>query len=104
MALGSLIFLAASWLLILTTLVLDFAGIRRRGTAWRWQGTGLLVMNSAVLANEFLEFRGWSSSRLDTVHSITTPVTLAGAATLGIGLVILFRERRDARQAESAGE
>ena len=103
MALGSLVLLA-SWLLILTALVLDFAGIRRRGTAWRWQGTGLLVMNGAILVNTFLEFRGWSYSRLDTVRSITPPIVLAGAATFGIGVVVLFRERRKTRQAESPGE
>lgn len=31
---------ALPWLLILTLLVLDFAGIVRRGTAWRWQLAG----------------------------------------------------------------
>jgi hypothetical protein len=47
---GDVIFFAAAWLLILTVLVLDFAGILRRGTYWRLQGTGLLLMFSVCPA------------------------------------------------------
>jgi hypothetical protein len=104
MALGSLIVLAASWLLVLTVLALDFAGVLRRGTAWRWQGSGLLIMNGAVLVNSFLEFRGWPYSRLHTVHWITMPAILAGAVPLGIGLVVLSRQPRKTRSAEPPDE
>ena len=104
MALGSLIVLAASWLLVLTVLALDFAGVLRRGTAWRWQGSGLLIMNGAVLVSSFLEFRGWPYSRLHAVHWITTPAILAGAVPLGIGVVVQFRQPRKTRQAEPPGE
>lgn len=92
----ALIAMSASWLLLLTALVLEFAGIRRRGTAWRWQGTGLLVMNSAALVYTLAQVRGWSYTRLDTIDSITFPVTLAGGAIFVIGLVVLIRAGRRA--------
>jgi uncharacterized membrane protein YhaH (DUF805 family) len=98
-----LIVLAASWLVILTILVLDFAGRTRRGTFWRWQGTGFLLMIGDSLANEFAEYRGWSPSRLDTLNWITLPLGLAGLVLVGIGTAKLLRERRKARQAESPG-
>jgi hypothetical protein len=104
MALGSLILLAASWLLVLTLLVLDLADVLRRGTAWRWQATGSLLAIGAVLASAFLEFRGWPYSRLHTVRLITTPVILAGVVLLGIGLVVQFRQLSKARQAEPPDE
>ena len=94
MALVSLIVLSASWLLILTLLILDFAGIWRQGIARRWQGTGMLIMNGVLLVDTFTEFRDWSYSRLDAVHSITLPTVLAGFVIFGIGIVVQFRERR----------
>lgn len=90
------IFLAASWLMLLTTLVVDFAGIRRRGTAWRWQGTGLLIMNSVVLVDSYADARGGPYPRTP-LHSFTWPVLLTGFALLVIGLVVQVRERRGAR-------
>jgi hypothetical protein len=87
--------LAASWLLILTVLALDFAGILRRGTAWRWQGTGLLVMNSAALVGDVARLRGWSVSQLDTLHAVTFPVTLTGFALFVIGLSAQIKARRN---------
>jgi hypothetical protein len=60
-------------------------------------GTGLLVMNSAPLIYTFAQVRGWSYARLDTVDSITFPVTLAGAAIFAIGMVVLVKARRRAR-------
>ena len=94
----ALITLAASWLLLLTVLVLEFAGIRRRGTAWRWQGTGLLIMNTAALIYTFAQVRGWSYARLDTLISITFPVTLAGGAFFVIGVAVLVRAGGRARR------
>jgi hypothetical protein len=93
---AALIVMSASWLALLTALVLEFAGIRRRGTTWRWQGTGLLVMNSAALVYTFAQVRGWSYTRLDAIDSITFPVTLAGGAIFVIGLVVLARAGRRA--------
>jgi len=94
MALGAIV-LAASWLFILAVLVLEFAGILRRGTAWRWLGTGLLVMNSAALIGDLARLRGWSVSQLDTLHAITLPVTLAGFALVVIGLSVQVKARRN---------
>jgi hypothetical protein len=90
----ALVVLAGSWLLLLTVLALDFTGVWRRGTAWRWQGTGLLVMNSAALAYTFAQTRGWSYTRLDMLDSVTFPVTLAGGALFVIGVVVLFKTTR----------
>jgi hypothetical protein len=47
MALGVLVF-GGSWLLILTLLALDLAGVLHRGAPFRWQATGLLIIDSAV--------------------------------------------------------
>ena len=90
----ALICLAVSWLVLLAVLGLDFTGVRPRGTAWRWQGTGLLVMNSAVLVRTLAQFRGWSYTRLDTLDSVSFPVTLAGGAIFVVGLVLLARAGR----------
>ncbi len=87
-------------LLILTVLVLDFAGIVRRGTAWRWQGTGLLLMFRAMLINTFAQYRGWSTS---WVHSLMWPVTLAGLVLVG-GSLVMGRKRRRAPRAGYPGE
>jgi hypothetical protein len=101
---GSVIFLAATLLLILTVLALNFAGMTRRGTFWRWAGAGLGLMTGASLGNSFAEYRGWSSSRLDTLHWSTLPLGLAGLVLLGIGTVMLFRERRKPGRAEPPGQ
>ena len=93
------IVLAGSCFVILTVLLLDFGGILRRGNAFRWQGTGLLVMNSAALVNEFGEHRGWSYSQLHELHSITFPVTLTGFTVLAVGLFLFFRARSEERRA-----
>lgn len=98
---GYVIAFAAVWLLILTVLVLDFAGIVRRGAAWRWQGTGLLLMFSAMLVNTFAQYRGWSSS---WVHSLMWPVMLAAFVLLISGPVVMARKRRRTRRAGYPGE
>jgi hypothetical protein len=87
---GLVIFLAAVWILLLTTVVLDFAGIWRRPTAWRWQGTGLLISNGVVLVNSYANARGGPYPRTP-LHSFTWPVLLAGLALLVIGLVVQAR-------------
>jgi hypothetical protein len=87
---------AVLWLFILTMLVLDFAGIARRGAGWRCQGIGLLLMLSAMLINTFAQYRGWSSSR---VHSLMWPVLLAAFVLVISGSVMTVRKRRRVPQA-----
>ena len=53
-------------------------------------------MNSAALVYTLAQVRGWSYTRLDTIDSITFPVTLAGGAIFVIGLVVLIRAGRRA--------
>jgi hypothetical protein len=93
--------LAVLWPLILTVLVLDFAGIVRCGTAWRWQGTGLLLMFSPTLINTSAQYGGWSSS---WIHSLTWPVTLAGLVLVIGGSLVMGRKRRRAPQAGYPGK
>jgi len=90
------IFLATTLLLISTALVLEFAGMTRRATFWRWTGAGLGLMTGASLGNSFAEYRGWSPSRLHTLQWSTLPLGLAGFVLVVIGTVMLFRERRKA--------
>ena len=92
---GWVVAFAALWLVALTMVVLNFAGIRR-GTTRRRQETGWLSMLpgigwvlavSALLANTFAQYRGWSSSR---VHSLLDPVVLAALVlTIGPGVVLM---------------
>jgi hypothetical protein len=101
---------AALWLMALTMVVLNFAGIRR-GTTRRWQGIGWLpmlpgigwlLMVSAMLSNTFSQYRGWSSSR---VHSFLDPVLLAAfVLIIGPGVVMMARKRRRARRDGHPGE
>ena len=48
--------LAGSWFLILTVLVLDLVGVLRRGTGFRWQAVGLLIINTPVSISGFASF------------------------------------------------
>ena len=89
--------LAASWLLVLTLLVLDLTGLWRRGAYFRWQGTGLLLINGVVLTSGVALLRGWPGSRLDTIRMMTFPVMLAGFALLGVGIFVQSRARHAAR-------
>ena len=98
MALGVIV-PAGSWLVILTVLVLDLAGVLHRGTGFRWQATGLLIMNTAVDASVMAHRHGWTGSRLNALQSATWPVILAGFATFLVGLIVQGRERRKARRA-----
>jgi len=78
---------AGSWLLIVAVLVLDAVGITHRGTGFRVQAVGLLVMNTAQVVNLFahLHTRG------------IFPVLFVGFALLVGGLVVSSREHRAAR-------
>jgi hypothetical protein len=93
---GDVIFFAAVWLLTLTVLVLDFAGVVQRGTHWRLQGTGLLLMFSVLLISTFTKYRGWS---IGWVHPLMWPVMLAGLTLVISGLVVEGRKRRRAPRA-----
>lgn len=95
----TVIVLACSFVLLLVAFLLDLAGIRQRGVGFRWQGAGLLVMNSAALASSFGRYRGWSYARLDTLYLITGPVTTAGFVLFAVGLFIFFRARRKEQRA-----
>lgn len=97
------IFLAATWIFLLTTVVLDFAGILRRGKAWRCLGTGLLIMNGVALVNAYADARGGPYPRTP-LHSFTWPVLLAGFALLLIGVRALLREPRRPGRARRSGE
>ena len=90
---------AGSWLLILTVLVLDLTGVLHRGTGFRWQATGLLIMNTAGDASAFAHHHGWAGSPIMVLGWATLAVMLAGFATLMVGLVIRSREPSKARRA-----
>jgi hypothetical protein len=100
---GLVIFLAVAWILLLATLVLDFAGIWRRGPGWRWQGTGVLVANSVVLVNSYADARGGPYPRTP-LHALTWPILLAGLALLVTGFVVQGREPRRQRRPRRSGE
>jgi hypothetical protein len=98
MPLGAFV-LAGSWLLILIVLVLDLTGVLHRGTGFRWEATGLLILNTAVDATAFARFHSWTGSQLYALQSAAWPVMLAGFATFLVGLIIQERNRRKARRA-----
>jgi hypothetical protein len=87
MAFGELVFVG-SWLLIVAVLMLDLVGILHRGTGFRVQAAGLLVMNTAQVINMLahLQSRG------------IFPVLFVGFALLVGGLVVSSREHRAARR------
>jgi hypothetical protein len=88
-----------SWLLILTVLVLDLTGVLHRGTCFRWQATGLLIMNTAGEASSFAHHHGWMGSQTLVLDWATLAAMLAGFATLVVGLKIQAREPPKARRA-----
>jgi hypothetical protein len=91
--------LAGSWLLILAVLMLDLTAVLHRGTGFRWQATGLLVMSTAGDASAFAHHHGWAGSPIRVLDWATLPVMLAGFATLIVGLRIWSRETSKARRA-----
>jgi hypothetical protein len=91
MALGEIVF-GGSWLLILTVLVLDLVGILHRGTGFRWQAAGLLVMNTALDVSVFVH-----------LHSrVIFPMMLIGFAIFGVGTVIYFKDQRTGQPASKS--
>jgi hypothetical protein len=78
---GDVIFFAAVWLLTLTVLVLDFAGVVQRGTHWRLQA-------SATAASPA---RTWRARRCCTTRSggrarwRCWPGSSVGAGDQGVG-------------------
>jgi hypothetical protein len=80
------IVLLGSWLVILAVLVLDLVSVLHRGTGFRVQAVGLLVMNTAQDVN-----------MLAHLHSRGIfPVLFVGFAIFGNGAVISLRGRRAA--------
>jgi hypothetical protein len=79
----------------LAVLVLDLTGLWRRGTDFRWQGTGQLLMLGVVLTWTFAEYRGWPASRLHVLRVTTFPLFLLGLALLLTGIFVYYRARRD---------
>lgn len=88
---GLVIFLAAGWVLLLAVVVADFAGIWRRGKAFRWQGAGLLIGSSVTLVDSWAQARGGPYPRTP-LHSFTWPLLLTGFALFLFGLRVQFRE------------
>jgi len=83
MAFGEIAFVG-SWLLIIAVLVLDLAGILHRGTGFRLQAAGLLVMNTAQVVSMLAHLHS---------HGIF-PVLFAGFALFAGGSVVSARKRR----------
>jgi hypothetical protein len=97
MALGVLVF-GGSWLLIATLLVLEWAGVLHRGAPFRWQGTGLLIMDSVIGINALTRSNGWSGGPINALQKATLPVELAGFALVMIGVFVHARGRRSERR------
>ncbi|HEY4851932.1 MAG TPA: hypothetical protein VII22_14140 [Streptosporangiaceae bacterium] len=53
----------AAWVIVLTVLLLDLSGLRRRGRHMRWHAAGALVLMTGLLASEFAVERGWPQVR-----------------------------------------
>jgi hypothetical protein len=103
MALGVLAF-GGSWLLILTLLALDLAGVLHRGAPFRWQATGLLIIDSAVGISAFTHRYRWSGGPIATLQKATIPVLLAGLALVTIGVFVhVMGRRRDRRRSADSG-
>jgi len=91
--------LAGSWVLILTVLVLDLVGVRRRGTAFRWQAAGLLIINTAAVIGGFAHLH--RRSEFSALQPVIFPAMLAGFAAFGMGLAVQVKGRR--RECHPAG-
>ncbi len=91
--------LAGSWVLILTVLMLDLAGVLRRGTGFRWQAAGLLIINSAAVIGGFAHRQ--RHSEWSALQPIIFPAMLIGFPVFGTGLVIQAKARRRERHPAS---
>jgi hypothetical protein len=83
MAFGELAFVG-SWFVIIAVLVPDLVGILHRGTGFRLQAVGLLVMNTAQVVSMLAHLHS---------HGIF-PVLFVGFAFFAGGLVVSAKERR----------
>jgi len=83
MAFGELAFVG-SWLVIIAVLVPDLVGILHRGTGFRLQAVGLLVMNTAQVVSMLAHLHS---------HGIF-PVLFVGFGFFAGGLVVSAKERR----------
>jgi uncharacterized membrane protein len=93
-----LILLGLAWLLILTALVLDLAGIRRsRWTGWRWFAVGSVVCMGTMITDAYSDYRGWPYDEFR--HSLTSRIQLAGVIIMWIGIVAGIRRGRRKRRA-----
>jgi hypothetical protein len=79
-----------SWLTLATVLVLDLTGVLRRGTGFRLQLTGLLIMNTV---RDPLLLGRWDSGG---DWAFIWAALFAGLALLVRGSVIALRERHPA--------
>lgn len=91
MALSELLY-ACAWLLAAATLVLDLAGVLHRGTGFRVQMAGTLVMISAQLGYQLAH-----PHRLGIFPLLVAfPVVFGGLALAVHGSAVSARERRAA--------
>jgi hypothetical protein len=101
---GLFIFLAVAWIMVLTRLVLDFAGIwRLPSKAQRWIGSGSLLSVGVMVVNAYADARNWPYPRTP-LHAFGGPIILTGVALLVIGVVIQSREPRRPRRAKHSRE
>ena len=82
-----LVALGVLWLAVLALLVLDLSGHRRRGANFRWQATGLLLINGVIGVSNIARERGWPSWQGGLVGLIEVPLVLLGLALLITGFV-----------------
>ena len=97
MALGILIF-GGSWLIIAALLVLELAGVLRRGAPFLWQAIGLLIVDSAVAVSGLTHRYGWSGGPIAALQKVTIPAELAGLALVMIGVFVHASRRRGGRR------
>ncbi len=89
MALSELLY-AGAWLLAAATLVLDLAGVLHRGTGFRVQTAGVLVMVTAQLGYQLAH-----PHRLGILPLLVAfPVVFGGLALVVRGAAVSSRERR----------
>jgi hypothetical protein len=80
-------------------LVLDLVGILRRGTGFRWQAVGLLIINTAVGTSGFALLH--RRSEFSALQSCIFLVMLIGFAIFGMGVAIQVKGRRGERHPAS---
>jgi hypothetical protein len=90
---GTLIATCVAWLTVALALGLDLLGLKRRDLAFRWMGTGLLVMMSAGAFSQFAHVRKWPLSHLTVIDTLTLAVGLAGIVCVIVSVVIQIRSQ-----------